>query len=76
MRSSTPTVKRVRDKMKLTGSLAAMDITLNPMKMEIMDKKANKQWPPHQRNALTISPKLDYFTKSPELFVTSISQRI
>ncbi len=53
-----------------------MDITLNPMKMEIMDKKANKQWPAHQRNALTISPKLDYFTKSPERFVTSISRLI
>jgi hypothetical protein len=76
MRSSTPTVKRVRDKMKLTGSLAAMDITLNPMKMEIMDKKANKQCPTHQKNAPIISPKLDYFTKSPKIFVTSISRRI
>ena len=76
MMNSTPTVKRVRDKMKLTGSLAAMDITLNPMKMDMMDKKANKQWPTHQRNALTIPPKLDYFTKSPEIFVKSISQRI
>jgi hypothetical protein len=62
MRSSTPTVKRVRDKMKLTGSLAEMDITLNPMKMEIIDKKTTKQWPTHQRNALTVSLILGYVT--------------
>lgn len=48
-----------------------MDITLNPMKMEIMDKKTTKQWPTHQRKAFTISPKIDYFTKSPEMFAKS-----
>jgi hypothetical protein len=49
--------------MKLTGSRAVMDITLNPMKMETIDRKATKQWPAHQSNALTISPILGYFTE-------------
>jgi hypothetical protein len=64
MRRSTPTIRRVRDKMKLMGSLVPMDITLNPMKTETMDKKANRQWPVHHRNPFTITPKLDYLTKS------------
>jgi hypothetical protein len=76
MRRSIPAIKRVRDKIKLTGSLAVIDITLNPMKMEIIDKKATKQWPAHQRNALTISSTLGYFTKSPDILAKSISPRI